>query len=77
MINEKFKLKLKILNGSIFKSQNQNLGSMKANMTLKIKVKVTNYRKPAKTLKINKQFMFEGKILNCFKANLTLKSGGT
>ena len=42
MLDNQFKLEVKIGNSSMFNSQNKNFGSLKANLTLK--VKVTNFQ---------------------------------
>ena len=63
MISKQFKFEDKILNGKILKNKKQNFVAFKANLTLKIKVKV----KVRDLYVINTWFRFEGKIENASK----------
>ena len=46
MLCKQFKLEGNIQKGSMFSNLNKNFGCLKLNLTLKIKVKVTNFKNP-------------------------------
>ena len=67
MINTQVKLEAKIPNGSkvvAFTMNYTKFLAFKANLTLKVKVKVTSFQTHLRYLVINEQFKCKGKIPN-------------